>query len=350
MKEKNRLCKRFRSLEPYHSAHLTKGVILNANESPYDVPQELKDYMKTHIDQLFINRYPDTDSLELVKAISMCYQVKPENVTCSVGSDELIHCILTSVLEEDDKVLIPYPSFSMYTQYTILNKGSVIQVPLNSNFGYDVLAIKSKIEEEQPKVSFICNPNNPTGCIMSREEIQSILEIAEGLVVIDEAYEDFTQKPISMIPYIQQYDNLIVLRTFSKAYALAGTRVGYAIASEPLIKLINTVKSPYNLNSFSQCIATWAIQHKAYFKANALKIISQKDYVDQEIKALGFITYPSEANFIWTELPDVFYKQLIEREIYIRKIRVNDKNYYRITIGTPEENEIFLNILKELRQ
>lgn len=349
MKEKNRLCKRFQSLEPYHSTYLTKGIILNSNESPYNVPQDLKEYMKDCIDQLFMNRYPDTDSLELIQAISACYQVNPENVTCGVGSDELIHCILTSVLEEDDKVLIPYPSFSMYTQYTLLNKATALYVPLNSNFGYDVLTMRKKIEEEQPKVIFICNPNNPTGCIMTREAIQSILEIAKGLVVIDEAYEDFTQQSISMIPYIHQYDNLIVLRTFSKAYALSSARVGYAIANKALINLINTVKSPYNLNSFSQCMATWAIQHQDYFKANALRIISQRTHLEQGIQALGFKTYPSEANFIWTELPDSIYEQLVEKEIYIRKIKLEHKNYYRITIGTPEENEIFLNTLRELK-
>lgn len=342
------LCKRFQSLKPYHSSYITEGIILNSNESPYNVPQDLKEYMKENVDKLFINRYPDTDALKLIHAISECYKVSPKNITCGVGSDELIDCILLSMLEEDDKVLIPYPSFSMYSEYVFLNSGIAIKVPLNLEFGYDVERMKQVIQREQPKVIFICNPNNPTGCIMTREDIKSILEISQGVVVVDEAYEDFTNQPITMIPDINHYPNLIVLRTFSKAYALAGARVGYALANEALIKVINTVKSPYNLNVFSQCIATWAIQNKELFKANAKRIIEQRSYIEQGIQELGYKIYPSEANFIWTELPDAYYEQLIERKIYIRKIALDHKNYYRITVGTPEENEIFLNALREI--
>lgn len=339
---------RFSSLKPYHSAYLTEGTILNSNESPYGAPQELIDYMKENVGELLVNRYPDTDSSNLTNAISKAYGVKGENVTCGVGSDELIDCILASVLDEDDKVLIPYPSFSMYSEFTLLNNGLGIKVPLRSDFTYDVEAMKEVVQTNQPKVVFICNPNNPTGCVMAREDIESILKLSDGLVIVDEAYEDFASESISVIPLINQYDNLIVLRTFSKAYALAGARVGYAIASKELIDLIDAVKPPYNLNMFSQMVATWAIEHKAVFKANAKKIISQRAYVDEGLKALGFKTYPSEANFIWVELPDRYFEILRERKIYIRQMAVENKNYYRITIGSPEENEILLTALKEL--
>lgn len=339
---------RFSSLKPYHSAYLTEGVILNSNESPYSVPQELVEYMKEHIGELLVNRYPDTDSMALAKAIGKAYEVKPENVACGVGSDEMIDCILSSILDEDDKVLIPYPSFSMYSQFTLLNGGYGIKVPLKPDFTYDVDAMKQIIVENQPKVVFICNPNNPTGCIMAREDIEDMIKLSKGLVVVDEAYEDFASRDISVIPLINKYSNLIVLRTFSKAYALAGARVGYAIACEDLINLINAVKVPYNLNIFSQLIATWAIEHKEFFKANAKKIISERAVLDAGLQSLGFKTYPSEANFIWTELPDAYFDALKERKIYIRKMTVDDKDYYRISIGTVEENEALLKALKEL--
>ena len=344
------LRERFSGLVPYHSAYLTEGVILNSNESPYEAPEALKEYMKEHVGELLVNRYPDTDSSKLVAAIAKAYEVKNENVTCGVGSDELIDCILASCLEEDDKVLIPYPSFSMYTEFTFLNCGKGIKVPLKADFTYDVEAMKEIIEKEQPKVVFICNPNNPTGCTMARPDIEAILKLSNGLVIVDEAYEDFASENISVIPLIHEYDNLIVLRTFSKAYALAGARVGYAIASEALINLINAVKPPYNLNMFTQLVATWAIEHKEIFKANAKKIISQRAHVDEGLKALGYKTYPSEANFIWVELPDYYFEALRERKIYIRKMAVEGQNYYRITIGTPEENDILLAALKELKK
>ncbi|MBE6024080.1 MAG: histidinol-phosphate transaminase [Cellulosilyticum sp.] len=344
------LRERFSSLKPYHSAYLTEGVILNSNESPYDVPEALKDYMKEHVGELLVNRYPDTDSSELIGAISKAYEVKPENVVCGVGSDELIDCILASILDEDNQVLIPYPSFSMYGQFTLLNNGIGIKVPLKSDFTYDVEAMKEVIERQQPKVVFICNPNNPTGCTMARKDIEEILKLSKGLVIVDEAYEDFASESISVIPLIHQYDNLMVLRTFSKAYALAGARVGYGIACADLVDLINAVKPPYNLNLFSQLVATWAMEHREVFKDNAKKIISQRAYVDEGLKALGFKTYPSEANFIWVELPDDYFDALRERKIYIRKMLVGERNYYRITIGTPEENEILLSALKELKK
>lgn len=343
------LRERFSSLKPYHSAYLTEGVILNSNESPYSAPEALMTYMKENVTQLLVNRYPDTDSTTLMKAIAKAYDMNAKNVVCGVGSDEIIDCILASVLEEDDKVLIPYPSFSMYSQFTLLNSGYALKVPLKQDFSYDFEKIKETILKQQPKVVFICNPNNPTGCILSKEQIEEILEVSEGLVIVDEAYEDFSSKEISVIPLIKQYENLIVLRTFSKAYALAGARVGYAIACEALIDLINTVKVPYNLNMFSQLVATWAIEHQDIFKENAHKIIAERNTLDEGLKELGIKTYPSEANFIWVELPDEYFDLLIQRKIYIRKMAIEGRNYYRITIGTPEENEILLSALKEIK-
>lgn len=343
------LRERFSRLKPYHSAYLAEGVLLNSNESPYPVPEVLMTYMKENIDQLLVHRYPDTDSTTLMKAIAKAYSINKKNVVCGVGSDEMIDCILASVLEADDKVLIPYPSFSMYSQFTLLNSGYGLKVPLKPDFSYDFEKIKETILNQQPKVIFICNPNNPTGCILSRAQIEEILRVSEGLVIVDEAYEDFSSEEISVIPLINKYNHLIVLRTFSKAYALAGIRVGYAIACEEMIDLINTVKVPYNLNMFSQLVATWAIEHKELFKANARKIIAERRILDEGLRSLGFKTYPSEANFIWIELPDRYFDLLIQRKVYIRKMAIEDRNYYRISIGTPEENEILLAALKEMK-
>ena len=343
------LRERFSRLKPYHSAYLTEGILLNSNESPYPVPEALMTYMKDNIGQLLVHRYPDTDSTTLMKAIAKVYDIDEKNVVCGVGSDEMIDCILAGVLEEEDKVLIPHPSFSMYSQFTLLNSGYALKVPLKPDFSYDFEKIKETILNQQPKVVFICNPNNPTGCILSRTQIEEILKISEGLVIVDEAYEDFSSEEISVISLIHKYNHLVVLRTFSKAYALAGIRVGYAIACEELIDLINTVKVPYNLNMFSQLVATWAIEHKELFKANAHKIIAERKILDEGLKNLGFKTYPSEANFIWVELPDRYFDLLMQRKIYIRKMTIEDRNYYRISIGTPEENEILLAALKEMK-
>lgn len=344
------LRERFSKLKPYHSAYISEGVILNANESPYAPPAALKEYMKEHMDELLVNRYPDTDNSKLASAIAKAYGVKTTNVICGVGSDELIDCILSSTIDENDKVLIPSPSFSMYGQFTLLNNGYAIEVPLKDDFSYDVDALEEAIKAHQPKVVFLCNPNNPTGCILRRDEIERLLKASEGLVVVDEAYEDFASEAISSIDLIDKYDNLIVLRTFSKAYALAGARVGYGIACEAVIDLIGTVIVPYNLSVFSQLAATWCIEHRPLFLENARNIMSQRENLDKGLKALGYHTYPSEANFIWCELEESVFEALQAQGIYIRKMMVRGKVYFRITIGTPDENAALLNALKALKE
>lgn len=340
----------FKDLKPYHAHYISKGTLLNANESPYSPPLALQNYMKAHMEEILMNRYPDTDSQALKTSIAKAYQVESNQVICGVGSDELIDCLLSSTLNQGDKVLLPSPSFTMYGQFTLLNNGYGIEVPLKEDFSYDVEAIYQVIIQEQPKVIFLCNPNNPTGCILTREEIERLLVAAQGIVVVDEAYEDFSNQPISVIDLVHQYKNLIVLRTFSKAYALAGARVGYGIACEEIIEVMNTVKPPYNLNVFSQLAATWCIEHRPLFLQNAHKIIEERNYVKQALEVLGYRTYPSEGNFIWCELNEEIFKALQDRAIYIRKIEVKGKAYFRITIGTPEENATLLEALKQLKQ
>ncbi len=340
---------RFQSLKPYHSAYITEGVILNANESPYMPPEGLVSHMQQWLSSEMLScRYPDTDSLKLSEALAKQFDVAVENVVCGVGSDELIDCILSSTIEKDEKVMMPYPSFSMYAQFSVLNSGSLIKVPLTADFSYDVEAFITAIEKEQPKVIFICNPNNPTGCIMAREDIKRILEVAEGLVVVDEAYAEFDDCKESVIPFIKEYNNLVVLKTFSKAYALAGARVGYGIACKEVIDLINTVRVPYNLSIFSQEAAWWAIQNKDCYKENIEKIISQRPILEKGLQDLGIKAYPSHANFIWCQLQDGIFEALERQKIYIRKMMVDDKPYYRITVGTPEENRTLLEALKNM--
>lgn len=340
---------RFQNMRPYHSAYITEGVILNANESPYTAPEGLVTHMKEWLSTEMLScRYPDTDSLKLGSAIAKHFNVETENVVCGVGSDELIDCILSSTIEDQDKVMMPYPSFSMYAQFSVLNSASLIKVPLNADFTYNIEAFIEAVQKEQPKVIFICNPNNPTGCVMVKEEIKRILEVAEGLVVVDEAYAEFDDCKESAIPFINEYSNLVVLKTFSKAYALAGARVGYGIACREVIDLINTVRVPYNLSIFSQEAALWAIKNVGQYTENIKKIIDERGVLEAGLKALGIKTYPSHANFIWCELPEGIFEALAAKQIYIRKMQVNDQDYYRITVGTPEENQILLKALSTI--
>jgi len=334
---------RFKEIAPYHSDYITEGIKLDANENAYPVPIEMIDHMKNWALHMNISRYPDTDSMVLVKAIAKAYGFAPENVVCGVGSDELIDCILRSTIENGEKVLAPTPSFSMYPQFTALNSGKLIQIPLNDDFTYDVKGIIDAIKLHAPKVVFLCNPNNPTGSLLSLDEIREITESAKGLVVVDEAYGEFCQ--VTALPLIREYANIVVLKTFSKAYSLAGARVGYGIACKEVIELINTVRVPYNLNIFSQEVATWAIQNQAIFEPIIQNIIGGRVFLYEKLQTLGLIVYPSYTNFIWIEMPAQAYLALEEAKIYIRKMTYNSKTYYRITVGTNKENEALLKVL-----
>ncbi|WP_069998106.1 histidinol-phosphate transaminase [Cellulosilyticum sp. I15G10I2] len=336
---------RFKTMKPYHSDYITEGIKLDANENPYPVPEEMIVHMQKWISTMQVSRYPDTDSKGLMQAIAKAYDLKPQNVICGVGSDELLDCILRATIENGDYVLAPYPSFSMYPQFTMLNAGALLQVALKEDFSYDVPGLIEKISKKQPKVIFLCHPNNPTGSVLSLEDISKIAEAAQGLVVVDEAYGEFCE--ISALPLINTFNNIIVLKTFSKAYALAGARVGYGLACEALIELLNTVKVPYNLNIFSQEIATWAIENKVLFEPIIENIKQQRAYLDTELKALGLTVYPSATNFIWLKMPKEAYLALEEAKVYIRKMQYEGKPYYRITVGTEDENKVLLKVLTD---
>ncbi len=337
------LRERFKEMMPYHSDFITEGIKLDANENPYPVPAEMIAHMQNWVKAMSVSRYPDTDSMGLIRAIAKAYNVASQNVVCGVGSDELIDCILRATIEEADCVLAPTPSFSMYPQFTLLNAGQLIQIPLQEDFSYDVAGMIQAIKTHQPKVIFLCNPNNPTGSLLTLEEITEITQLAKGVVVVDEAYGEFCE--ISALPLIRKYNNIIVLKTFSKAYALAGARVGYGIACAEIIELINTVKVPYNLNIFSQEIATWAIAHKEVFEPIIEKIKVQREVLYTKLKQFGLTVYPSATNFIWLEMPEKAYLALQEAKIYIRKMQYNGKIYYRITVGNEEENMALLKVL-----
>lgn len=334
------------TLEPYHVELVNQGIKLDANESPYPILQELKNHMKEWVDRMCINRYPDTDSRKLIGTIAKAYKVDTSEVICGVGSDQLIDCILRGTLEKGDTVLTPYPSFSMYVLSTVMNGGINLKIPLTQDFQYDIEAMCEAIRINKPKVVFLCNPNNPTGSLLTLEEIETLLKLSSGLVIVDEAYMEYANQ--TAIPLIRQYDNLIVLRTFSKAYALAGARVGYGLANKEIIKMINIVKPPYNLNSFSEEIARWTLENRERFIPMIEESISEREALRLALCALGYKTYHSYANFLWVEATSSLDEILVRSDIYIRKMKYDDKLYYRITIGTSDENKALIQTLRQV--
>lgn len=327
------------SLTPYSSARDEfsgeASVFLDANESPYNGP---------------FNRYPDPLQLELKKRISVIKNVPVENIFLGNGSDEPIDLLFRAFCEPGkDNVVSIAPTYGMYKVCADINNTEVISVPLRTNFDLDSIEVLRAVNENT-KMIFLCSPNNPTGNALDAYEIKHIIEKFEGLVILDEAYIDFC-KDKSFVPDLASYPNLVILHTLSKAWAMAALRLGMAFASEEIIKVLNTIKYPYNINLLTQKKVLAQLSKQ---KPNAKWMrttLLEREAMATELNKLQFVlkVYPSDANFllVQVEQPKKIYEFLVDRKIIVRD-RSNVllcENCLRISIGSPEENA---NLIKSL--
>ncbi|MDA3847207.1 MAG: histidinol-phosphate transaminase [Vallitaleaceae bacterium] len=293
------------NFKPYHAPLKPYDIKVDANENPFSHHPSVIEKTKIWLDNKdHLTRYPDTDSMELRTKLADFYQVSPQNIICGVGSDQLIEYVTKCFVEPGDNVLVPDPSFSMYGIANALNHGITINYELSDTFEYDENMIVRLCLEHNPKLLFICTPNNPTGSIISNEQVLSILKKVSCPVVLDEAYDEFVEE--SMVSYIKEYPNLLILRTFSKAFGCAGLRVGYGIGSEDMIEALNICKSPYNLPSISSAIAGFVLEEEDYYMANVSNMNINRELLYEELTQLEWLkaVYPSKANFILIKTSD----------------------------------------------
>ena len=329
-------------LKPYSSARDEfKGeaeIFLDANENPY--PSSY-------------NRYPDPLQWKVKNALAKIKGVMPEQIFLGNGSDEAIDLIIRAFCEPyQNRILITDPTYGMYAVSADINAVPVIKVELTKEFDIDVAAILTAITTEC-KVIFLCSPNNPTGNLLSASSIKKILEEFDGIVVIDEAYIDFTPSQ-SFIKYLSTYPNLVVLQTFSKAWGLAGLRLGMAFASAELIAVMNKIKYPYNVNIQTQEIALKTLQAEDKKNNAVTEIVDEREKLKKNLLMLPITqnVYHSDANFLLVKMTDApaVYRYLMDRKIIIRdrsKVTLC-KDCVRITVGTPEENQNLIAALKKL--
>lgn len=332
-----------RSLYAYETSEVSCKVKLDANESPYELNLGSEKNQK-----LFegLNRYPDPEARSLRKLIAKEFNVKPENVLHGNGSDELIYYLVTTF---GGPVLYPVPTFSMYGIISQALGEERIEVPLDEGFDLNMERTLKIIKKTQPKLIFLSSPNNPTGNCLSPNRISEIIKQTEGLVVIDEAYQMFSNKK-SFLSLLKKHENLIILKTLSKI-GLAGLRVGFMIADSKIIKEVNKVRLPFNLNSLSQRIAIEALKGKKQLQSYIMSIVSERKRLFKEMKKIkGIRPYPSDANFILFKVKDAdrVYKGLLKRGVLIRNMKGIVDGCLRVTVGTPEENTIFLKTIKQL--
>lgn len=342
----------FKVYEPENGDYNIK---LDANENPYQHPNKVKEKILLALnDSSLLTRYPDTNVTQLTQKLSDYLMLNSNCVVCGVGSDQLIDTILRVTLEPKDKVLIPTPSFSMYKHSTLLNHGEAIEFELNKDtFEYEIDKILKYEKKYNPKVIFLCTPNNPTANIINRSDIESLLKSVNCLIVVDEAYSEFCNESSKSL--IDKYDNIIILRTFSKAYGLAGLRIGYAISNSDNIQMIKLGLPPYHLNSLSQTIGEIILDYIDSYQIDVHNIICERKRLIDTIKDFNIIEkiYPSQTNFILVKsyIHDLA-KQLLnaDAKILVRDFsKVNTlKGCIRISIGTEEENNTLINVLQQI--
>lgn len=327
------------NLQPYSSARDefsgTEGIFLDANENPNGI----------------YNRYPDPHQVELKNVLGKVKSIAPENIFLGNGSDEVIDLIFRTFANPGkDKVIICPPTYGMYEVSANINDVKVINISLLPNFQLNKQSIFEAIDQDSAvKLIFICSPNNPTGNLL--EGIEEIIEKFNGIVVVDEAYIDFSPEA-SKAQAILEYNNLIVLQTLSKAWGLAGVRVGFAFAQSEIIALLNKLKPPYNISTLNQQQALARLSHLEEFEAERNDILAERERLKKELLQLVIVQkiYPSSANFLLVEVSDAnnVYKTLVTKNVIVRNRHSFIKNCIRITVGTKQENEKLLTELKEI--
>ena len=329
-------------LSPYSSARDdfkgNTGIFMDANENPYGN----------------LNRYPDPYQKELKSFISKVKGIEEDKIFLGNGSDEIIDLTFRVFCRPGvDKALTFTPTYGMYEVSASVNDVGVIKVPLNNNFQIDLRKAESQFPDKNLKLVFICSPNNPTANSMHHKDVEYIVANFSGIVLIDEAYIDFSDTP-SFIELVNRYSNLIVMQTFSKAFGLAAARVGMAFLNPAIVQYFNKIKPPYNISTINQKAALNKLNKIEECKSQVTKIKKERERLSAILSEMDLAekVYPSDANFLLVKVKNssYIYNALVNKNIIIRNRSNLVDNCVRITIGTRSENNKLISALKSITQ
>lgn len=337
--------KNIRQLKPYSSARSefsgVAKVFLDANENSYGSPLTK-----------WYNRYPDPLQWELKKKIGTVKNVAPENMLLGNGSDECIDLLIRAFCDpQKDNIIICPPTYGMYEVYARINDVDVKEVQLLPDYQLNLGGLEAAIDD-QTKLIFLCSPNNPTGNSLDGEDIEVVLNNFEGVVVIDEAYINYSRHR-SFIAALKDYPNLVVMQTFSKAWGLAALRLGVNFASKEIVDVLNTIKPPYNINSATQELAIQALDHLEEVNAMITETVKERGALSKALAELPIVSkvYPSDANFLLAKMKDAtsIYDYLKNEGIIVRNRSnvVLCDDCLRITVGTPQQDAQLIEALKK---
>lgn len=335
--------KEFKAYESARSLY-QKGMLLDANESPF-AGEKVAGFPND------LNRYPDPYSTSLREKIARCLGLRKKNIFVGNGSDEIIDLLIRLFVAPGEGVLIFEPTYGLYEILAQLAEREVIRCRLDRSFQINFSEFESRVRDNT-KVIFCCSPNNPTGNLLRRKDIEKLCRGFQGIVVVDEAYVEFASEP-SLTNTVGRFPNLIVLRTFSKAWGMAGIRVGYAVATSKIINYLDRIKLPYNLNSISSAVAIKVMSRPKAMQKNIERTVSQRTKMAKVLLGLGFFVFPSEANFLLVKKINVsvIFQQLIEKfGIIVRRFAGQPqlKDCIRISIGTSRQNNALIKALSAI--
>jgi len=345
------LCEKVRELEPYEPIEGDYRIRLDANESFYSMPQKLKERFKEIVDTMDFNRYPDPMAKELIAAFAAYYGLNPDCITATNGSDEMLYLLASAMLQKGSKVVVTEPDFSMYRFYSFLSENQIITYRKNELMQINVEELIDTVNDHQADMVIFSNPCNPTGQGISAEEAEKLVKSVKALVVLDEAYMDFWDQ--SILAKAADYDNLIVLKTASKAVGSAAIRLGFAVANRTITNALRSVKSPYNVNTVTQRFGTAVYEEKALLQQRCRSIIDNTAalYASllklKQTYQLSFDLAEPCANFVFirTERAREIFEYLLQNGIAVRYF--GSAGALRITTGSEEENNELLKCLEK---
>ncbi|MDE3257813.1 MAG: histidinol-phosphate transaminase [Gemmatimonadota bacterium] len=339
-----------RSVDGYHLTHHDCPVKLNQNESPFDIPDDLKNEILADVRKRPWFRYPQPMEMDLVEALADFAGWRPDALIVCNGSNTLVQLVLAVSTRPGAPVVIPSPGFSLYGLYAGFFGGRVVPVDLRADYTFDVPGIREAACRESANMIILGSPNNPTGCVVSNADLEALLGETDALVMVDEAYAEFSDETARDL--IGEYPNLIVLKTFSKALGAAGIRIGYLMAHPEIAREVLKAKVPFDINVFSHSAALHILKHDGLIRERVGMIREERERVFAALgKVEGVRPHPSHANFILFEVgnPGRVFDGLIERGILIRNVTSYPllDNALRVSIGKAEENTLFLDALEE---
>lgn len=332
----------------YHLSSYPEAIKLNQNELPYDLSTELKDELLARIHGLSFQRYPLPQPQALKRRLAKSLSLKPEQVELANGSNVLIQALILATALRG-KVLTLSPTFSVYEIEAKLFGNRVVSVPLNQpDFGFPLEKILSALKGQRPNIAFIANPNAPTGNLFPEAELLEVVSRAKCLVVVDEAYVQFSK--VTLLPYLKKFPNLVLLRTFSKGFGLGGVRIGYLAAHPTVAENLAKILLPYCLSSLSEMTAHFVLDHAPRFEAIIAEVIRERERMLAALRAMSWVkAYDSAANFILFRVKSAkaCFAHLLQKGVLVRNVSDHGglKNCLRVSVGKPEENDAFLRAL-----